>query len=217
MLKCLNIKMILIAGLGNPGKRFQESRHNIGFRIVDNFQSKVGNFSGWKNDKKLFAEISEGNVINQKIILAKPQTFMNESGKAIKSLIGNLKFPEAPRSFYKKGGAYGAGKIENLIIVHDDIDLPLGKIRIVKNRGAGGHKGVKSIIRELKTKDFVRFRVGIKPQKIENRKQKIEDFVLQKFNREEEKIVKEVIRKTVEAIEFAIKEGLEKAMSEFNK
>jgi PTH1 family peptidyl-tRNA hydrolase len=99
---------------------------------------------------------------------------------------------------------------ENLFVIHDDLDLPLGKIRIAKNRGSAGHKGVQSIINELGTKDFIRFRIGIKPQKIENRKQKIEELVLQKFTRAEEKIVKEVVKKTIQVVDFLLKEGLEK-------
>jgi PTH1 family peptidyl-tRNA hydrolase len=130
---------------------------------------------------------------------------MNNSGKAVKSLIENCKL-----------------KIENLIIVHDDLDLPLGKMKISIGRGSAGHKGVQSIIDELGTKNFVRFRVGIKPNskfKMQNAKLKfkIQNFVLEKFNKKEEKILKEVIKKTIEAIEIAIKEGIEKAMQEFNK
>jgi len=192
--------MILIVGLGNPGKKFQKTRHNIGFRIVDEFTRK-NNFPKFKLSKKFQAEISEGIFDKEKIILAKPQTFMNLSGKSVKLLTK----------------AYNL-RPEILFIVHDDIDLPFGRIRIVKGRGAAGHKGVESIIRELGTKNFVRFRIGIKPKSNEQRTMNnIEKFVLQKFNKEEEKIVKEVIKKTVEAIEFFLKTGLEKAMSKFNK
>ncbi len=167
--------MFLIVGLGNPGKKYERTRHNIGSRIIDELDFLSG----------------------EKIILSKPKTFMNLSGKAIKPLIKKYKI-----------------KPDNLIVIHDDIDLPLGKIRIVKNRGAAGHKGVESIIKELKTKDFVRFRIGILPKS--GKPKNPENFVLQKFNKEEEKIVKEVIKKTAEAIEMAIKEGVEKAMSKYN-
>ena len=206
--------MILIIGLGNPRKKFEKTRHNVGFRAVTAFQAKDG-FSDFKFSKKFKAEISEGILDSKKIVLAKPQTFMNDSGKAVKIL--NTKY-----------------KIQNtnLWVIHDDIDLPFGKIKIVKSRGAAGHKGVESIIRELKTKDFVRFRVGIKPERgdedksssspfaiarvIENKKQKTEKLVLQKFSKEEEKILKEIIERAIEAIEMAIKEGLEKAMAKYN-
>ena len=168
--------MILIVGLGNPGEKYKLTRHNIGFRTIDELESL--NFKG--------------------VVLVKPKTFMNLSGKAVKKEIENYKL-----------------KIENLIVIHDDIDLPLGKIRISKNRGAAGHKGVESIIKELKTKNFIRFRIGICPKN--GKPKNPENFVLQKFNKEEEKIVKEVIKKTAEAIEFALKAGLEKAMSKYNK
>ena len=168
--------MILIVGLGNPGKKYQETRHNLGFRVIDEL--------GFLKDKK--------------IILTKPKTFMNLSGKAVKSLMTKYKVPPL-----------------NLWVIHDDIDLPLGKIRISKGRGAAGHKGVESIIKELKTKNFVRFRIGIQP-KIYKPKN-IEKFVLQKFNKDEERIVKEVIKKSAEAIEFALTQGIEKAMSKYNK
>jgi PTH1 family peptidyl-tRNA hydrolase len=190
--------MILIAGLGNPGLKFKNTRHNLGFRIVEGFVKK-NNFPDFKFSKKFKVEISEGDF-NNKIILAKPQTFMNESGKAIKLLTRTYK-PEA----------------DHLIIIHDDIDLDLGKIKIVKNRGAAGHKGVQSIINELDTKDFIRLRIGIKPRSYKLEARSLENFVLKKFNKEEEKILKGVIEKTVKAIEFFLKEGLEKTMSEFNK
>jgi PTH1 family peptidyl-tRNA hydrolase len=189
--------MFLIVGLGNPGKKYQNTRHNIGFRAVDeiatNFQFTIFSFQSIFN-----AKISKGKIANKKIILVKPQTFMNLSGKAVKILHTKYHIP------YTK-----------LLVLHDDIDLPLGKIRIVKNRGAAGHKGVESIIKELKSKNFVRFRIGICPKT--SKPKNPEKFVLQKFNKEEEKIVKEVIKKTVEAIEFSLKEGLEKAMQKYNR
>ncbi len=137
------------------------------------------------------------------VILAKPTTFMNESGKAVKLLVTRYSLP-----------------VTNLFVIHDDIDLPLGEIRIAKNRGAAGHKGVESIIKELKTKDFARIRIGIKPMSNKQRTMNninVEKFVLEKFSKDEEKIVEEVIKKTAEAIEFTLKEGLEKAMNEYNK
>jgi len=207
--------MILIVGLGNPGKKFEKTRHNVGFRVVNEF-AKKNNFPDFKISKKFNALISEGEFNNEKVILAKSQTFMNLSGKAVKKLVSSFRF-----------------QVSGLWVVHDDIDLPLGKIRIVKNRGSAGHKGVESIIKELGTKNFVRFRIGILPKT--GKPKNLEKFVLQKpskakpseaedetksqrpFNKDEEKIIKEVTQKTVEEIEFSLKEGLEKAMSKFNK
>lgn len=168
--------MIIVAGLGNPGEKYKNTRHNIGSRIIDELE---------------FLEL-------ENVILAKPKTFMNESGKAIKLLLKKYK-----------------AKTSDLWVIHDDIDLPIGKIRIVKNRGSAGHKGVESTIKELGKNDFVRFRIGIQPQ--EGKPKNFENFVLQKFNKAEEKILKEIIEKTAKAVEFSLKEGLEKAMSEFNK
>jgi len=168
--------MVLIVGLGNPGKKYEKTRHNLGFRVVD--------------------ELRFLNL--KKVVLVNPKTFMNLSGKAVKSLIKKYKMP-----------------VTNLWVIHDDIDLPLGKIRISKGRGSAGHKGVESIIKEVGSKNFVRFRIGIQPRI--GQPKNPEKFVLQKFNKEEEKIVKEVIKKIAEAIEFSLKEGLEKTMSRFNK
>ena len=202
--------MIIIIGLGNPGKKFEKTRHNLGFRIVNQF-AKEKKFPKFRFSKKFDSLISERFLNREKIVLAKPKTFMNESGKAIKALIKNYKL-----------------KIGNLIVLHDDVDLPLEKIKIVKNHGAAGHKGVQSIIDELKTKNFVRFRIGIQPKT--GKPKNVEKFVLQKpseagdetksqrpFTKKEEKILKEVIKRTCQAIEVAIIEGIEKTMNEFNK
>lgn len=190
--------MILIIGLGNPGEKFEKTRHNLGFRIVDEF-GKENNFPDFRLSKKIKAEIAEEEIDDEKIILAKPQTFMNESGKAVKLLTKPYTLDPS-----------------DLIIIHDDIDLPLGEIKIVKNRGAAGHKGVQSIISELGTKDFVRFRIGTRTKPYPLDPKTLERFVLQKSNKEEEKVLKEVIKKAVEAIEMTLKEGTEKAMNEFN-
>jgi len=151
--------MKIIVGLGNPGKKYQKTRHNIGFRVIDELTKiKTRNF-----------------------IIAKPQSFMNNSGKAVKALVG----------FYKI-------KPENLWIVHDDIDLPLGEIRIAKSRGSAGHKGVQSIINELKTKDFNRIRIGICPKT--GKPKAVEKFVLQNFTIGEEKFIKETVEGAIQTI-----------------
>ncbi len=207
--------MTIIIGLGNPGKKFQKTRHNLGFRVIDVF-GKKNQFPNFRILKKCLALISEKKLNNEKILLAKPQTFMNLSGKSVKLLIHHF-FPK-PQILQINAMADIWSIEERVWIVHDEIDLPLGEIKIVKNRGAAGHKGVQSIIDELKTKNFVRIRIGIRPKNQETEKQKnIEKFVLQKFDKEEEKIVKEVIKKTAQALEFTLKNGLEKAMSEYNR
>jgi len=193
--------MLIIIGLGNPGEKYSRTRHNAGFRVLDEFQ-KENNFPKFKLAKKNNSLISEGKIANKKILLVKPQTFMNNSGLAVKSLTTHYSL-----------------LTKNLTVVHDDIDLPLGKIKIIKNRGSAGHKGVESIIKELRTKGFVRFRIGIK--KIHDLGFKIQDvkaeeFVLKNFTKDEEKIVKDVIKTTCSALKTAIKEGLEKSMTKFN-
>jgi len=190
-------------GLGNPGKEFEKTRHNLGFMVVEEFARK-NKFPKFKLKKEFLAMISEKKIGKEKIALAKPQTFMNNSGKSVKLLIENWKL-----------------KIENLIVVHDDLDIPFGKIKISFGRGSAGHKGVQSIINETGTKDFVRFRVGIGTRNnraTSNRaRSDRKNLVLQKFSKKEEKILKKVIDLTCKAIEISIKEGIEKAMSEFNK
>lgn len=155
--------MTIIIGLGNPGKRYTNTPHNIGFEIIDKF-AKENNFPEFKLSKKSNALVSESN----NIILAKPQTFMNESGKSVKKICG---------------GRASA----DLIVVHDDIDLPLGKIRISKDRGSAGHKGVKSIIKELGTKNFTRIRIGVESNN-----------VLQKFKKEQRELLKPAISEALE-------------------
>jgi peptidyl-tRNA hydrolase, PTH1 family len=168
--------MFLIIGLGNPGKKYEGTRHNIGSRVID--------------------ELGSLNLEN--IILAKPKTFMNESGKAVKGFIKKYKI-----------------KPENLIVIHDDIDIPIGKIKISKDSGAGGHKGVESIIGNIGTKNFIRIRVGIQPKR--GKPERVESFVLKKFTKDEEKLLKETLEKIPSATEMIIKGKAELAMTEFNK
>ncbi len=194
--------MVIIVGLGNPGKKYKNTRHNIGFLLVDKFREK-NKFPKFKLKKIFNSLTSEGEIAKKKILLVKPQTYMNNSGKALKLLIRN-----------KKAMAK-LTRIENLWVVHDDIDLPLGKIRISKGRGSAGHKGVESIIKELGTKKFVRIRVGIQPKT--GKPKNPEKFVIQKFSKEEEKIVKKIIKTTCQALKTTLTQGLQKAMTEFNK
>lgn len=188
--------MILIAGLGNPGRRYLETRHNIGRLVVDEFARK-NNFPNFRFQEKFNALISKGILNGNKIILGLPETFMNNSGHSIKSLV----------RYYRL-------QTSGLWVFHDDVDLTLGKIKIVKNRGAGGHKGVESIIKELKTKDFVRFRIGIQPER--GKQKNVEKLVLQKFNKKEEQIIKKVVKAAIHSIEIALKENLDKAMQKYN-
>ena len=173
--------MKLIIGLGNQGEEYQKTRHNTGFlavnKIADNFQFPISNFNS-----KFNAEISQGMINNEKVILVKPQTFMNNSGQAVKAIL----------DYYKINP-------EDIIVIHDDLDIPLGEFKISKNKNSGGHKGVQSIIDCLGTKDFTRIRIGIDAER--NKKIPTEKFVLEKFNEEEmreiERVIEEVKKRTL--------------------
>lgn len=173
-------------GLGNPGDQFHNTRHNAGFEVLD-FFAKKNNFPEFTLSKKYKSLVSE----NEDILLIKPQTFMNESGSAV----SNFK-----------------SKISNLIVVHDDIDMPLGKIKFSINSSSGGHKGVLSIINSLGTQDFVRLKIGIATGD-----HKAEDVVLKKFAPEEKEILNGVIEKSSKALQYFIENGPEKTMNEYNK
>ena len=168
---------MIIIGLGNPGKKYLNTRHNVGFEVIDQF-AKESKFPEFKLAKKFNALVSK----EKETILAKPQTFMNNSGQSVKALF----------SFYKP---------KELIIIHDDIDLPLGKIRVSKNRGSAGHKGVESIIKELGTKDFTRIRIGIQPEK--DIPQNVERFVLQKFKKQEKELIKSAVQQAISELKKA--------------
>lgn len=197
--------MILIVGLGNPGEKYAKTRHNLGFMVLDELLQKLTSAekTGWKKSQKFNAEFC---IIGSESILAKPLTFMNASGFAVKKLT----------DFYHI-------KIDDLWIVYDDLDLPLGKIKIRWGGGTAGHHGLESIVKHLGTVDFVRFRLGIgKPaghgewQKNTAKRRGIEDYVLSDFRSGEQGKAREMIKKAVKAIEVALKDGLGKAMNKFN-
>jgi len=172
--------MFLIIGLGNPGSKYIKTRHNIGFRVLDEFQNE-NNFSDFEFSKKFNSLISDGIIKKKAIILAKPQTFMNSSGIAVKKLI----------NFYKI-------KSSAIIVIHDDIDLFFGTIKVSERRGSAGHKGVESIIKELGTKDFIRLRIGIKDKKLKYKN--TEKYVLEKFTEQEEKQIKENMKQILQTL-----------------
>lgn len=176
--------MKLIIGLGNPGIQYEKTRHNLGWRTVEYLARELES-SEWKMEMKFNAFVAESFFNDEKIIFVKPQTFMNNSGIAVRSIA----------DYYKI-------KSEEILVIHDEIDLPLGEIKIQKNRGAAGHNGVKSVIEHLKTKDFIRIRIGIKP--IKDSILEIEEFVLQNFSSNEEKIIKKEIKRAVQVIRTAL-------------
>jgi PTH1 family peptidyl-tRNA hydrolase len=176
--------MKLLVGLGNPGEKFKKTRHNVGFMALDMISSKIQS-SGWRIQSNFNAEISEASINGEKILLAKPQTFMNESGNAVRAIA----------NYYKINTV-------DIIIIHDDLDIAIGKYKIARDRTSAGHKGVQSIIDHLGTKDFTRIRIGIE---IPECKIPTEKFVLENFTKEEEKMINEIIEKTWTEIEILIK------------
>lgn len=182
--------MKLVIGLGNPGKEYENSRHNIGFRIVDLMSKEHG--GSFNLDKKLISEISEVKINGKKVLLAKPQTFVNKSGEAVKKLIQNSK-----------------GKIQNLIVVHDDLDIPFGKIKVSFGRSSAGHKGVESIIKALKTDKFYRIRFGTfgsqlaKIRKMKDKRKRVNEmnkFVIGPFSPNEKPKLSRLIKEITERI-----------------
>ncbi|WP_066634301.1 aminoacyl-tRNA hydrolase [Desulfolucanica intricata] len=187
--------MKLIVGLGNPGPEYINTRHNIGFKVIE----KVAEKSGTSLYKKMFRALIGQTVFEgQKIILAKPQTYMNLSGLAVASLL----------SWYKLSP-------EELLVVYDDFNLELGRLRLRKKGSAGGHNGMKSIIRELGTDNFPRLRFGIGKPASPGPDQS--SYVLGKFSTGEIRVVEEGIDTAVEAISTILSGGIENAMNKFNR
>lgn len=172
--------MKLIIGLGNPGEKYKKTRHNIGFVTIDCL-AEIVDIESLSFDNKFNSLIADFTLKDKKLILAKPQTFMNNSGLAVSKIADYFNI-----------------KPENIIIIHDDLDLELGQIKIQKNKGSAGHKGIESIINHLKTKEFYRIRIGIKPK--DKKPENPENFVIQKFNQEEQIIIKENIKKAAQII-----------------
>jgi PTH1 family peptidyl-tRNA hydrolase len=183
----------LIVGLGNPGKRYQLTRHNIGFLVVDRFAQKNGIFL---NEKRGGAQIGRGIVVGNEVVIAKPLRYMNRSGRQVLKLIEELKI-----------------SLNHLLVIHDDLDLQFGQIRIKQRGGHGGHKGVKSIMESLQGDEFMRLKVGIdKPEDPE----KTQEFVLTPFSHYEKFLLDERVERVVEAIEAILLDGIEKAMNMYN-
>jgi PTH1 family peptidyl-tRNA hydrolase len=190
----------IVVGLGNPGAEYEGTRHNVGRMVLEAFVKTEG-LKDWQLDKKLKALKTEGKVGKNKVLLLEPETFMNKSGESVKSLVKSKK------------------SAETLVVIHDDLDLPLGKIKISFNKSSGGHKGVESVIRAVKTEAFIRLRLGIsgetaggkikKPQGDE----KVIDAILGEFKESEKTEFKKTVKKAVQALELIITEGREKATS----
>ncbi len=193
--------MKLIVGLGNPGRVYANNRHNIGFICLNHFARR----QGIKFDQKRgHARIGIGEAAGNKVVIAKPQTYMNLSGRPVSRLTQKFKI-----------------NLDDLLVIHDDLDLPLGKIRIRQGGGSGGHKGIDSIISYLESQDFIRLRVGIgRPVKNEDFAEISDDeiiaYVLSDFTDEEKQTIAQVLPMVSEAILCLLTEGLVAAMNRYN-
>ena len=187
--------MKLILGLGNPGRGYHWTRHNVGFLLLDGLAKKQGIEISRRGMKSIYGR---GRIGTEEVILAKPQTFMNLSGEAAQRLLQFFKIPP-----------------ENLIVLHDDLDLPMGKPRIRLRGGHGGHKGIRSIVEALGNDGFIRFKIGIgRPGRPG---QDPADFVLEPLVEGERERFKKMIEENLEALEILILEGPQAAMDRFHK
>jgi PTH1 family peptidyl-tRNA hydrolase len=191
--------MKLVVGLGNPGFLYARNRHNIGFMCVSYLAKK---YKIEFDRKQGHARTGIGNIGRNKVVVARPQTYMNASGESVSALLQRLNITPA-----------------DLIVIHDDLDLPAGKIRLRIGGSSGGHKGIDSIISHIDTQDFYRVRVGIgrpEAEKVPIKEEAVIDYVLSDFTSEERKIIDETIPKVSEAIAFLLVKGVTAAMNKYN-
>lgn len=186
--------LLVIVGLGNPGTKYENTRHNVGFDTVE-LLSRRHNIKITKLKHK--ALIGDGDIGGKRVILVKPQTFMNLSGESVREIIEWYKIP-----------------VKNIIIVYDDIDLAVGKLRLRPKGSAGTHNGMKSVIYQIQSDEFPRVRIGVdKPPEGWD----LANYVLGRFSGDEKKKMEEVIESAADAIETIIKSGIDSAMNKFNK
>lgn len=186
--------MWLIVGLGNPGTKYALTRHNVGFMAVDSFLRSV---QAPPSKTAFKALVNKFRWEDEEVVVAQPQTFMNLSGESVQPLLDFYKIP-----------------VENLIVLQDDIDQPFGQLRFHKNRGHGGHNGIRDITAKLGTMDYIRLKIGVGRPSIPE--MNVADYVLQRFSEEEMKAMPEFLERSIDAVESLIKDGLAKASSKFN-
>lgn len=188
--------MIALVGLGNPGERYAETRHNVGFRVVERLVEKCGG-SGWR--EKFSGRIAAVECGGQRLLVLEPLTFMNESGRSVRAALD----------------FHGLG-VEDLLVVHDELDLPFGDVRLKQGGGDAGHRGLRSVTAHVASSDYARLRIGIgrPPPEFGG---SVADFVLQGFALADRAELSGVIDRAVEAIEIIVDEGLPAAMNEINR
>lgn len=188
----------VIIGLGNPGKEYEKTRHNAGRMAVELIAKQEG-FPAFVDRKTAGALVSEGTIDGEKVVLVLPETYMNKSGKAAAAFVKSVR------------------AAKQLLVIHDELDLPLGTMKMVFGRNSGGHKGVESIMRAIKTKDFARLRIGVSGQGKRNQakkpsgEEKVVKHVLGKFKPTEDAVVKKAMKKAAEVSALFISDGIEKA------
>ena len=199
--------MYIFVGLGNPGKEYEETRHNTGRMLLEWFGKLHG--AEWSDDKKFKAKISKVKVGKTNVTLVLPETFMNDSGKSLKVL-------------FSPGVPSGGKQAEKMVVIYDDLDLPFGSAKISFNKSSGGHKGLESIIKTVKTEKFPRIRVGISSTSLSGKIRKpqgeplVMKHILGKFKPGELIELKKLSKKVNLALETFVSSGFEKTMTEFN-
>ena len=187
--------MKLIVGLGTPGREYEETRHNFGFLLIDRLMARAG---GRRFRDEVQAKVAEVTLASERVLLVKPQTYMNLSGDAVKPLLAR----------------YGEADAASLIVASDDVALPFGMIRVRGRGSAGGQKGLKSIIERLGTDQFARVRLGVKP---DHPVGDLASFVLAPIPKRDRQILDETLDRAADAIEVILAEGVERAMARFNE
>jgi len=184
----------LIVGLGNPGDEYRGTRHNVGFRVVDELAERIGHTVFEKRSKGL---MGRGRLGGESVLLLKPMTYMNLSGESVGPIAGYFKIPT-----------------EDILVVHDELDIETGRIKLKKGGGHGGHNGLRSLVKHLPDADFIRVRTGIgrPPPRWD-----AADYVLGKFTNDEKSIIDDVVKTAMEAVEAILNEGLRSAMKEYNR
>jgi len=187
----------LIVGLGNPGRDYAGHRHNVGFMVVERLGSRLGIAQG---QEKFESRVGQGEVDGQRVLLLEPQTFMNDSGAAV----------AAAARFYKVG-------LDDLLVVHDELDLPFGRLQLKRGGGTGGHNGLESVVERLGEAGFARLRVGIGKPAGPNARERVVGHVLHDFSAEQRRLLPEVVDRAVEMAESWLRLGLAEAMNRHNR
>ena len=187
--------MKLIVGLGNPGREYEMTRHNLGFMLIDRLVTMAG---GRRLRSESNAKVAELELAGQRVLVVKPQTYMNLSGDAVRPLLDR----------------YGEGKPANLLVASDDVAIPFGMIRVRARGSAGGQKGLKSIIERLGTQEFARVRLGVKP---DHPLDDLSRFVLSPIRNRDRELLDQTLNRAADAVTMILSEGVERAMARFNE